>query len=287
MRLASNTRPRPHQPAGVVREGTALLQGIATCGRCGRGLRVAYGGRTSSPSYFCPGKDIVNGRGEFCLRIGGRQIDDAVVPALLAVLSPGALEASLDVADRLSVDRETALVHWRQQVERTRYEAQRAERHYRAVDPENRLVAGGLEAEWEKCLRALADAEAELARRERATPKVISQAQRQAILALGIDVERVWPAPTTTDRDRKELLRTALEEVIIAVEREEGRAHLALRWRGRLITDVDVSLPPRQAPVRTEEETMDLVRRLALHYSDAVIAGILNRQGRLLSFTAA
>jgi DNA invertase Pin-like site-specific DNA recombinase/transposase-like protein len=290
MRLGSNTRPRPHEPAGVVREGTALLQGIATCGRCGRGLHVAYSGRTSSPSYFCPGKDIVNGRGEFCLRIGGRQIDDAVVPALLAVLSPAALEASLEVADLLSADRETALNHWRQQLERARYEAQRAERRYRAVDAENRLVARGLEAEWEKSLRELADAEAELARRECSMPNVISQAQRQAILALGIDVERVWSATTTTDRDRKELLRTVLEEVIIAVEREEGRAHLALRWRGGLITDVDVSLPPRQAPVRTEEETIDLVRRLALHYPDAVIAGILNRQGRLtatgLRFTA-
>jgi DNA invertase Pin-like site-specific DNA recombinase len=290
VRLGSNTRPRPHEPAGVVREGTALLQGIATCGRCGRGLHVAYSGRTSSPSYFCPGKDIVNGRGEFCLRIGGRQIDDAVVPALLVVLRPPALEASLQVADRLGADREAALAYWRQQIERTRYEAQRAERRYRSVDAENRLVARGLEAEWEKCLLALADAEAELARRERATPDVLSEAQREGILSLGIDVERVWSAPTTTDRDRKELLRTVLEEVIIAVERDEGRAHLALRWRGGLITDVEVPLPPKKAPVRTDEDTIDLVRRLALHYPDAVIAGVLNRQGRRtatgLRFTA-
>lgn len=290
VRLGSNTRPRPHQPAGVVREGTALLQGIATCGRCGRGLHVAYSGRNSSPSYFCPGKDIVNGRGEFCLRIGGRQIDDAVATALLAALCPAALEASLQVADRLGVDREAALAYWRQQVESARYEAQRAERRYRSVDAENRLVARGLEAEWEKCLRTLADAEAELSRRERATPKVLSEAQRKSILALGIDIAHVWSAPTTTDRDRKELLRTVLEEVIIAVEREQRCAHLALRWRGGLITDVDVSLPPKQAPVRTEEDTIDLVRRLALHYPDAVIAGVLNRQGRRtatgLRFTA-
>jgi DNA invertase Pin-like site-specific DNA recombinase len=280
VRLASNTRPRPCQPAGVVREGTALLQGIATCGRCGRGLHVAYSGRTSSPSYFCPGKDIVSGRGEFCLRIGGRQIDDAVAPALLTVLRPAALAASLEVADRLSTDREAALAYWRQQLERKRYEVQRAERRYRSVDAENRLVARGLEAEWEKCLRALADAEAALARRERAMPSVLSEAQRQAILALGTDIERVWSASTTTERDRKELLRTVLEEVIVAVEREQGRAHLALRWRGGLITDIDVPLPPRQASVRTEEDTIDLLRRLALHYPDGVIAGILNRQGR-------
>jgi len=290
VRLGSNTRPRPHEPAGVVREGTALLQGIATCGRCGRGLHVAYTGRAASPGYYCPGKDIVNGRGEFCLRIGGRHIDEAVATALLRALRPAALEASLQVADRLHGDREAALAQWRQQVERARYDVQRAERRYRAVDPDNRLVARGLEAEWERCLRALEGAEAELAARERKAPEALSDQQRQAILALGTDVERVWSAPATTDRDRKELLRTLLEEVIIAVERDEGRAHLALRWRGSLITDLDVSLPPKVAAVRTEEDTIDLVRRLALHYPDAVIAGVLNRQGRRtatgLRFTA-
>jgi DNA invertase Pin-like site-specific DNA recombinase len=291
MRLASNTRPVPHQPGGAVREGTALLQGIATCGRCGRGLHVCYTGRTSSPSYYCPGKDIVNGRGEFCLRIGGCRIDAAVVPALLAVLAPAGLEASLRAAAQLEADRHTALAQWTNQVERARYEVQRAERRYRAVDPDNRLVARGLEAEWEQCLRALEAAEAELARREQEQPRVLTEEQRKAILSLGSDVERVWSAPTTTDRDRKELLRTLLEEVIVSVDRDEHQAHLALRWRGGLISDIDVALlRPRPSPIRTEEETIALLRRLAVYYPDAVVAGILNRQERRtatgLRFTA-
>jgi len=280
-RIGSNTRPRPHEPGGAVREGTALLQGIATCGRCGRGLRVYYSGRHSAPGYHCAGGMVVNGRGEYCLRVGGRQIDAAVASAFLTGVAPAGLEASLRATEELEADRETALMQWRHQVERARYQAECAERRYRAVDPDHRLVARGLEAEWDIGLQALQAAEAELARRERQQPQILSAEQRQAILALGYDLARVWSAPITTDRDRKELLRTLLEEVLIAVERDRQQAHLTLRWRGGLLSEIDIPLlRPEPCPLRTDEETVDLVRRLAAHYPDTVIAGILNRQGR-------
>lgn len=280
-RIASNTRPRPHEPGGAVREGAALLQGIATCGRCGRGLRVYYTGRAACPGYYCTGDVIVNGRGEHCQRVGGRQIDEAVASALLQALAPAGLEASLLATEQLEADHDAATAQWRRQVERAGYEAQRAERRYRAVDPDNRLVARGLEAEWEKCLRALETAEAELQRRERQRPHELSAEERKSILAMGNDLESVWSAATTTDRDRKEVLRTLLEEVIIAVDKQAQQAHLTLRWRGGLINDLDLPLPrSRPAPIRTDEDTVGLLRRLAAHYPDAVIAGILNRQGR-------
>ena len=130
-------------------------------------------------------------------------------------------------------------------------------------------------------MRELATAQAELAQREQQRPRIFSGQERSSILALGSDLKRAWYAVTTTDRDRKELLRTLLEEVIIAVERAEFRAHLTLRWRGELLSELDVPLPrSRPAPIRTDEETVTLLRRLATHYSDAVVAGILNRQGR-------
>ncbi|EQD70774.1 recombinase, partial [mine drainage metagenome] len=82
-RLAQNTRPKPHQGGGAVREGTALLQGIAACGGCGRRLKVHYTGRASTPGYHCAGKTIANGRGEYCLNVGGCQIDAAVAAVFL------------------------------------------------------------------------------------------------------------------------------------------------------------------------------------------------------------
>jgi DNA invertase Pin-like site-specific DNA recombinase len=291
-RIGANARPRPHEPGGAVREGAALLQGIATCGRCGRKLRVYYSGRLSSPGYYCAGNHIVNGRGEFCLRVGGRQIDQAVASALLAAIDPAGISAAVRAAEELEADRDVALAQWRHQVERAKYEAQRAERRYRAVDPDNRLVARGLEAEWENCLRSLEAAQGELARREEHQPRVLTAQERDALVALGSDLVCVWSAPTTTDRDRKELLRTLLEEVGIVIDKEKNEAHLTLRWCGGLITMIDLSLPRLRAtpPNRTDEETVDLVRRLAVHYPDAVIAGILNRQGRRtatgLRFTA-
>src|ERR1700746_2093514 len=102
----------------------------------------------------------------------------------------------------------------------------------KTFEPENRLVARGLETEWEKRLRDLAAAEVELERRERQRPRMLSEEERKKILSLGSDLHKVWTAPTTTDRDRKELLRTLLEEVIVTVDRPERRAHLTLSWQG-------------------------------------------------------
>ncbi len=290
-RIAANTRPKRHEPGGAVREGAALLQGLARCGRCGRRLHVNYQGRKSSPGYHCPGSTLVNGRGVYCLRVGGRQIDRAVATALLTALAPAGLEASIEAASRLETDRDAALAQWHLAVERARYETERAERRYRAVEPENRLVARNLERGWNDQLRKLAEAEAEMNRRQQRTPRALSPDERRKLEALGTDLEQVWDTPTTTDRDRKELLRTLLEEVIVAIDRDASKAQLTLRWRGGALTDLEIDLKRRRtAPVRTDEDTIELIGRLATHYSDAVIAGILNRQGRRtargLRFTA-
>jgi DNA invertase Pin-like site-specific DNA recombinase len=280
-RIGANIRPRPHQAGGAVREGKALLQGIATCGHCGRRLRTHYRGRNTTPGYHCAGRNIVNGRGVYCLNVGGIQIDEAVTTAVIDALTPAACEATLRAAQQLESDHDAALAQWRLAVERARYEADRAERRYQAVEPENRLVARGLEAEWEKRLRELEQVQSELNRREQARPRELSLKERHSIQALGADLMRVWDAATTTDRDRKELLRSLLEEVIIAVERAAFRAHLTLRWKGGTIAELEVCLP-RSNPAhnRTDEDTVALVRRLAAHYPDAIIAGILNRQDR-------
>jgi DNA invertase Pin-like site-specific DNA recombinase len=280
-RLDSNTRPRPHQGGGALREGSALLQGLATCGHCGRRLHTHYRGRNSTPGYHCAGKDIVNGRGVYCFNLGGLAIDRAVADAFLTAVTPAAVEATLLTLQQLQTHHDAALAQWRLEIERLRYEEERAERRYRTVDPENRLVARGLEAEWEKHLRDLAAAEAELRRREQQQPPSIGPAQLQRLRVLGADLRQVWNAATTTDRDRKELLRTLLEEVMLDVKRAEGHAHLTLRWRGGAITTLDVPVPRfRPMGPRTDEDTLSLLRRLAALYPDEVIAGILNRQGR-------
>jgi len=284
-----------HQPGtGAVREGAALLQGLATCGQCGRHLAVYYSGPTkSTPGYYCTGTgELVDGRGLRHLHVGGAAIDHAVADAFLAALAPTALQACLTAAQRLEDDHDAVLTQWRRQVEQAGFKASKAERRYRAVDPDNRLVARSLESEWEHALTDLATARTELARREAARPATLTPQEKATILALGDDLGQVWSAPTTTDKDRKQLLRTLVEEVAITVHRDtvSSCAGLVVRWKGGAITEITVALKRKPPAIRTSEDTVDLLRRLAVHYSDAVIAGILNRQHRTtargLEFTA-
>src|SRR5205809_831905 len=166
-RIARNTKPGPHQAGGAVREGGALLRGLARCGHCGRRLHTHYRGRNASPGYHCPGKVLVENRGVYCLNIGGIQIDEAVTRTFVAALEPAGLAATLAAAERLETEREVALKQWRLGVERANYEAQRAERRYRAVEPGKRLGAGGLERHWEEQLRAVERVKVETESRER------------------------------------------------------------------------------------------------------------------------
>jgi DNA invertase Pin-like site-specific DNA recombinase len=294
-RIAGNTRPQARAPGtGAVREGCALLQGLATCGGCGRKLAVFYRGPAKSvPNYYCQGSaELVEGRGARHMNVGGLAIDAAVTEAFLAALAPAALQACLAAAQQLEDGHDAALAQWRRQVDQARYHAGKAERRYRAVDPDNRLVARGLETEWNTALQHLADAAAELARREAARPKTLTPQEKQAILALGDDLGQVWSAPSTTDKDRKQLLRTLLTEVNITVHRDQPDPHaeLVLRWKGGALSELAVPLRRPQPKIRTDEDTIDLLRRLAEHYPDTKIAGILNRQGRRtargLSYTA-
>ena len=290
-RMASNYHPAPEQAAGAVREGSALLQGLATCGRCGRHLRVYYQGKNSTPGYYCANNQAFNGRGTWCLRVGGVRVDQAVVETFLEAISPAGLEAAITAQSLGEAEDQSALKQFRLQVERARYEAERAERRFRSVEPENRLVARTLETEWESQLQDQRTLEAELARKEQEQRLQLTDTQREQIRALGSDLKRVWDAPTTTARDRKELLRSLLEEVKINVLTDEGKAHLVLRWKTRAVSELDVVWRvPRPAPIRTDEETLELMRRLAVHHPDTVIAAVLNRQGRQTargeSFTA-
>jgi excisionase family DNA binding protein len=310
-RLHTNMHPtRGGDGTGAVREGCALLQGLAVCGVCGRRLGVFYrGGAKPAPGYQCNGGVLVGGgQGRRCTRVSGLRVDAAVAEHVLAAVTPLTMQACVAAADHLQSDRDAALDQWRRQAEQARYTATKAERRYRAVDPDNRLVARSLETDWETALTAAQTAEAELARRQGARPIELTPAERAAITTLGADLNLVWTAPTTTDRDRKELLHTLLDEVVITVDpthpdpdndtvaddRDSGharQAHLLLRFKGGLTSQIHTDLPAQKPPYRTDEDTLALIGRLLVHYDDAMIAKVLNQQHRRtargLSYTAA
>lgn len=280
-RLARNAPPAARETAGALREGSALLQGLARCGKCGRKLRVYYQGKNSAPGYYCANREAVNGRGLWCMRVGGMKIDQTVAEAFLEAIAPAGLEAAIEAQNLQDTEHQGALKQFRLQVEGVRYETQRAERRYQAVEPENRLVARTLEAEWENKLKELETIEAQLARKEQEQHFELTAAQQEQIRALGNDLPQAWSASTTTDRDRKELLQSLLEDVTISLLGDGGKAQLVLRWKTGALSQLEVQWKtPRVAPIRTGEDTIELIRRLAVHHPDAVIAGVLNRQGK-------
>ncbi|MGI3226110.1 hypothetical protein ACRJ4B_21795 [Streptomyces sp. GTA36] len=268
---------------GAVREGSALLQSLATCGTCGRKLGIYYMGRhTLAPTYYCKAGQFTSGRLPRHMNIAAGLVDPPVVAAFLAALAPSALRACLEAADRIEAGHEVALGQWQREVERTAYIATRAERRYQAVDPENRLVARSLEADWEAALTAADAARSELEYRQAARPRALTDTERAAVLALGADLGQVWDAPTTTHRDRKELLRTLVEEVNITVDRPGGHIRLVLRWKGGKISELTIGLPRRKPQkFQTDEATITLLRRLAADHTDEEIAAVLSDKALL------
>jgi DNA invertase Pin-like site-specific DNA recombinase len=282
-RLHANCPAPPGQGGGAVREGRGLLQGIVRCGRCGRMMRTGYQGSHHKhlPRYYCAAEGTYFGRRAYCQGVGGRQIEQAVVGEVLAVLEPAALAATAQALAGAGAARAERLRAFELAAERARYEADRARRQYDACEPENRLVARSLEAAWENRLAAVTGAEAALATEQARQPSPLSAEETGWLTRAGADIRAIFEAPATTPRERKQLIRALLSEVTLTVDRQARTAALTLCWEGGAITQRTVALPRLGAPWRTTQApTVDLIRRLAAHYDDATIAGVLARQHR-------
>jgi DNA invertase Pin-like site-specific DNA recombinase len=267
--------------AGPAREGSALLQGVVRCGKCGRRMNVSYGGHRATRSnrtmqYRCLAlRNRAAGRD--CQLIGGKRIDQVVVEEFLAATGPGAIEAAQQAGELVRRDREETERYWRLQIEKAEYEAERARRQYDAIEPENRQVARALERRWNDRLRELETVRAK-AQGAQAHSRALSEAELKRAAHLASDVEALWSMETTTNRDRKRLLRCAIEEVQLRTE--EKRYLVRIVWKGGAITDREVIRHARGTTHTTSKEIVELVRELAEEFDDAQIARILNRQGR-------
>ena len=278
-RLRSNVRPRG-EGGGAAREGGALLQGLV---RCGRKMQVMYSGTNGKVGrYACiRGRDF-HATGQACQSLGGARLDKAVAEAFLDAVAPAGIEATAGAIGELEDQHEQRLAGQRLAVERARYEADRARRKFDACEPENRLVGRTLEHALELALSELEREHGRLAALERARPVALSDQEREALARLARDLPRLWAASSTTDRDRKELLRTLIGEVIVTAHHDERRADVEVQWEGGPRTELSVPLrvPGPLQQDRTAEDTIELIRRLAEHQTDRQIAGILGRQGR-------
>ncbi len=271
----------------AVREGAALLQGLARCGRCGRAMRVHYPGKDGATyaNYECRGAQDQGA--PQCQQVGSRRIDDVVAANFLEEMAPARLRVHLEALRRLAVEKDEVLTQLELEVERARYEAERKERQFHAVEPENRLVARTLETQWNDSLTRLEALQERLDQRRAGRSQVLRGVEERDIERLSDDLPAVWAAGSTTAKDRKRLLRAAIDEVQIL---KEGRAaHLKIVWKGGALVERDVALPklPRKPK---PGDLVDVVRQLAEWHTDAQIARVLMRKGLKtptgLSFTA-
>jgi len=277
--LEANRHRLQGEAGGAAKRGPALLSGLLRCGRCGRKLYVAYSGTTGRvPRYICHGGRINRGSSS-CLTVGGLRVDRAVEAAVLDAIQPAGVIAAVEALERLRAEHDLTRQALTLAVEKARYEAQRAQRQYDRVDPDNRLVAGELERRWNGTLVQVAEAEARLATLE-GQQLTLSEEQRHGLLTLGHDLATVWRHPAASEALKKRILRTVLHEIMVHTTQQPPVHVLHLHWHGGVHTEVRVARNTAGKHGRaTDNDVIEVIRELSKVCRDLTIAATLNRLG--------
>jgi DNA invertase Pin-like site-specific DNA recombinase len=281
-----------HDTRGVAKRGEALLPGLVICGKCDHHMTTRYK-TDKKPSYHC-GESWRLALDEPCGCISATTLDDLVAKEVLRALEPAALELSLRAIEDAERERKRLHDHWRQALERARQDVERAERQYHAVEPENRLVARTLEARWEDALKKQRQAGEDYHRFLAKLPATLSGADRQRIRSLSESVAALWHAPGTSSQDRKQIVRCAVERVIVVADKATELNEVTIVWHGGVTTRHQVARPvgryEQLKDFRRLTERIKELHREGLHLAE--IAARLNSEGfvpprRRGAFTAA
>jgi DNA invertase Pin-like site-specific DNA recombinase len=265
---------------GAVRHGPSLLAGLLICGRCGCRMQVRYGGPKKLHSYTCTRLATDYGA-DTCQYLPGTPLDEFVSEWLLKALEPAALALSLEAAAHLETERAELDRLWQLRLERAAFEAERAARHYRLIEPENRLVARQLAQEWEGKLALQQALKEDYQRFLQAQPHPLSAAEREAICQLAENLPALWHALTTTTADRKEIVRQVIQQVVVENEGKSERLHVTIEWLGGEQTKGLVNRPVRKLEqLSYYPELVERIRTLASEgLSPKSIAERLDQEG--------
>ena len=266
--------------AGAAKSGAALLSGLLRCGRCGRMLFVAYagvGGRV--PRYGCRGGRTERGSAP-CQSLGSLRVDRAVADLVLEAIQPAGIDAALQALECAFNEDQEKRRAVEMALEKARYDATRAQRQFDAVDPDNRLVAGELEARWNQALERVAQIAARVnGQHEQSHP--LSAQQKERLKELGGDLRLAWHHPAAAVELKKRILRTVIEEIVVNTADEPPPQHvLRVHWKGGVHTELHVRRNgPGQTRHVTDETAIELLAELSKICDDATIAQVLNRLG--------
>jgi DNA invertase Pin-like site-specific DNA recombinase len=254
-RIADNAaRRRGDTHAGAAREGRALLQGILLCGHCGARITVRYGGGKWT-NYCCQKLQFEALTSSRCLYIAAKYLEGPIVDVVMHMLTHERLIDATRVIDTIDEQDQALDKQWQLRLERARYDAKRAERQYDVCDPENRVVARTLEKRWNDKLTAVEELEHEYEAFKANKRASLSDLDRQRIVQLATDLPQLWRAASTSDRDRKLLLRSLIKDVTVRkIDVPRSALRLQLLWHSGAVTDLEIDLtrPRKRGPVPYE-----------------------------------
>ena len=272
--LRANMYNFVHRHPGAPREGTALVQGLVLCGRCGRRMQVHYS--KQGPRYVCR-DDAMRYAAATCQTFGQRYLDEAVCACFFEAIKPAQLDTLLAALETLEQERKNRKRGWQLRLERARYAVRLAQRQYDAVDPENRLVARELEKRWNEALEALGKLEREYAVASATTLAPLTPEEQEAVRQLTLDVPTVWDAETTTMADRKRLLRTIIQEITLTPIAPR-HATMTILWSGDVTTRHEIICPPIGWHCVAPAALLERLRELASRLPDHRIAELFNAE---------
>jgi DNA invertase Pin-like site-specific DNA recombinase len=279
--LESNGRGYEVARFSPPREGSALLQGRAVCGRCGGHFRIRYVARRGRLEswYVCDRASSTKAEPN-CQSIAGRPIDEAVGIMIAEMITPSAVELALDIRREIETRHEEADQLRCRAIERSQIEADLAQRRFMMVDPSNRLVADTLEADWNEKLRVLAKAREERERARKEDQAVLDDAIRERLLTLTTDFMKLWADPTTRNRERKRMLAHIIEDATLIKLPAEGTTKIHIRFKGGA-TETLTTLNPKSSAqqIKTPPKIVELVDELLDNHVYSEIAEILNERG--------
>ena len=261
------------------REGPCLLQGLAICGKCGQRMTIRYKyqrkGRID-PVYLCQRHRIERWESS-CQYIPGASIDEAISKLLLESVTPLTFEVALQVQKELQNRFNEADKLRKQQVVRAEYEANLARRRFMQVDPDNRLVADTLEAEWNEKLRHLQDASDYYETHRRRESDKLKNAQQKEVLKLAKDFPKLWKNPRTPVREKKRMIRFLIENVTM-IRGENITLHV--RFKGGATKTLKIPLPLKGWQYNlTDQKIVEIVDELLPDHTYSEIATILDKRG--------
>lgn len=276
-RLDDNRTWQPQERRGAAREGAALLQGVVLCGQCGRRMSVRYlqDGRTWA--YVCAQAHSQLAE-KTCQFLIGNEVDGVVTQTFLDAMRPAQLEISLAAFEQIEHRSQQVDQQWQLRLERAHYDAELARRRFCAVDPDNRLVARTLERDWNQKLAEIEQLEHEYAVLPKLSDHLVHPEERQRILALAQDLPAIWHSPTTTQPQRKQLLRFLIKDVTL--RRQEKTIQIQIRWQTEMVSTQETNCRPKSYDVRrTPADVVARIQQLAAEQTDEQIAESLNHEG--------